>query len=68
MGAIEAISRQVWQGRPWSFGLLGALLLGAVLRLLWGITSADAPASALSRARRGLAGDGPVTPSWAPPP
>src|SRR5690242_7255914 len=37
MGAVAAVARQIWRGRPWSFGLLGALLLGAVLRLLWGL-------------------------------
>jgi hypothetical protein len=36
MGWIAASARIVWQGRPWSFGLAAALLLGTVLRLLWG--------------------------------
>src|SRR5262249_47746474 len=36
MGYARKLLSGFWQGRPWSFGLLTALLLGGVLRLLWG--------------------------------
>src|SRR4051812_4042749 len=36
MGYAGTLLGRFWQGRPWSFGLLAALLLGGVLRLLWG--------------------------------
>jgi hypothetical protein len=35
MGYARKLLGCFWQGRPWSFGLLVVLLLGAVLRLLW---------------------------------